>query len=390
MEARSSAFFGTVPVTVPRSPPRPRPAWAPPGGGYEVELRGAQEIGADIEAWHDLAGRAMEPALFAHPDVLLPALQHLPDGRQASLLLVWRQAPRRVLQGLFPVLMPRLPLAPGEVRLWRPAAFPVAAALLDRGRPEAVLGAALSFCAARGSRCASLVLSACTDDGSLGASLAAAAAASRRRIERLPLAHPLAAATASAPHAESLMPRDRQLRIVRARTPAQVRDAVENFLVLDAAGAKARGVAALIQDPGTASFIRTMTRQLARHGRCRVDMLRRGGDPVAAGIVLESADALWLWHAAAAPGGTSHFDHLAAAAAVRAGRAGKRLIVSDGITVSPEAAATLGLKPLGLADLLVSTRPGRSPGAAAIRLKTRIDRRLRQVAAAGLHRLARA
>ncbi|HEX8168610.1 MAG TPA: GNAT family N-acetyltransferase [Beijerinckiaceae bacterium] len=389
MEARSSAFLGIDPVSIPAPPSRPRPAWMAPGGGYEVELRAVQDVGADIEAWQDLAGRAMEPGLFAHPAVLLPALQHLPDGRQATLLLVWQQAPRRVLRGLFPVLMPRLPLAPGEVRLWRPAAFPVAAALLDRERSEAVLGAALSFCDARGPRCASLVLTAVLADGPLARSCAAAAAASRRRIEPLPL--PYALAAASLPSPEGFVPRrDRQLRIGQARSPAQVRDAVETFLVVDAAAAKARGAAALIQDPGMASFVRTMTRELARRGRCRVDVLRQGGDPVAAAIVIEDADALWLWRAAAVPGGASHADRLVVASAARARRSAKRLIVTDAAGLSSEAAGALGLKPLGLADLLVSTRPGHSPGAAAIRLKVRVDRGLRRIAAAGLQRLARA
>ena len=389
MESRSSALFGALPVSRLSLPPRPRPAWASPGGRYEIELRGPQEIGVDVEAWHDLAGRAVEPALFAHPDVLLPAFQHLPDGRQVALLLVWEPDPNRVLRGLLPVLMPRIPLAPGEVRLWRPTVFSVAAALFDRERPEGVLAAALSFCAARGVRCSSFAVTALPADGLLAASFAAAAAASRRRLERLPQGHALATVMAPAPQAEPFsLSHGPRLRMAAARTPAEVRDAVESFLVIDAAGAKARGGKALIQDPGLASFVRTMTRQLARRGRCRVDVLRHGREPVAAGIVLEDADSLWLWRAAASDG--PHVDRLAAAAAARAHRSGKRLIVPEEVPVPPQVAAALGLAPVALADLLVSIRPGRSTGAAAVRLKALIDRRLRQAAAAGLQRLARA
>src|SRR5215212_11980060 len=129
---RSAPFFGTGPVSPRPAPRRLRPAWTQPGGVYEVELRTAHEIGADLAAWRALAERSVEPALFADPDVLLPALQHLPDGRQISLILVWQPAaPARLLRGLFPVAMQRIPLAPGEVRLWQPAGFPVSAALLD-------------------------------------------------------------------------------------------------------------------------------------------------------------------------------------------------------------------------------------------------------------------
>ena len=106
--------------------------------------------------------------------------------------------------------------------------------------------------------------------------------------------------------------------------------------------------------------------------------------------MLESAEALWLWRAAGAPGLGRGADRIVAAAAARARRAGKRLMLCDGAPVSTEAAAALALKPLALVDLLVSTRPGHSPGAAAIRLKTRIERRMRQAAAAGRDRLARA
>ncbi|MFL5166111.1 MAG: hypothetical protein ACJ8D8_07875, partial [Microvirga sp.] len=98
----------------------------------------------------------------------------------------------------------------------------------------------------------------------------------------------------------------------------------------------------------------------------------------------------WLWRAAGAPGSGRGADRIVSAAAARARRAGKRLMLCDGTPVSAEAAAALALKPLALVDLLVSTRPGHSAGAAAIRLKTRIERRMRQAAAAGRDRLARA
>ena len=247
MEARSAPFFGTGPVSPRPAPRRLRPAWTRPGGGYEVELRTAQEIGADLAAWRALADRSVEPALFADPDVLLPALQHLPDGRQVSLILVWQPAaPARVLRGPFPVAMPRIPLAPGEVRLWRPAGFPVCAALLDSERPAAVLAAVLSFCAARGQRCAGLAATALPAEGPLAESLRTVAAASRRRLERLSPRHDVATATAFV--TDEWPSRDPQLRLAQARTPGQVRDAVETFLVLDAAAAKERRTAGA--DPG--------------------------------------------------------------------------------------------------------------------------------------------
>ncbi|HKG85806.1 MAG TPA: hypothetical protein VKB16_22050, partial [Beijerinckiaceae bacterium] len=71
----------------------------------------------------------------------------------------------------------------------RPTGFPVCAALLDSERPAAVLAAVLSFCAARGQRCAGLAATALAAEGPLAESLRTAAAASRRRLERLSPRH---------------------------------------------------------------------------------------------------------------------------------------------------------------------------------------------------------
>ena len=222
-------------------------------------MRAPGEIAADLDAWQALAARALEPAPFAEPEMLLPALQHLSEGRQAALLLVWQQAGRaRLLRGLFPVVMPRLPIAPGEVRLWRPPGFPLAPALLDRDQPGPVLEAVFAFCAARGARCSSFVFSGVATRGALAATVKGG----RRRSELLALPVLWAASVAPAAQAApAACPRSAE-KIVRARSPAQIRDAVESFLVLEAREAKARGAMALIEDAGAASFIRTMTRQL--------------------------------------------------------------------------------------------------------------------------------
>ena len=72
-----------------------------------------------------------------------------------------------------------------------------------------------------------------------------------------------------------------------------MRDAIEEFLVLEALG----GRAALVQDVGTATFVRTITRELARSRRCRVDVMRVGGRPAAAAVTLKGATTAWLWRA---------------------------------------------------------------------------------------------
>lgn len=376
MEARSIApsppFFGIVSGAPFRPPSRPRPVWST-DGHHEVELRSAAEAAAEIAAWRSLAGRALEPSAFAWPELLLPALQHLPDGRQASLILVWhRTAGVRVLRGLFPVTLPRLSLMPSEVRLWRPQLFPVAGAMVDREHAEAVLAAVLSFCTGRGPCGASFALSPVPAEGGLGY---AARRADRRASRETLLA-------TSGRETAPLAPEARPAPIVRARTPAQIRDAVESFLILDAAGAKARRRAALIQDCGAASFLRTATRQLARQRRCRVELLRHDDAAVAATIMLETAEASWLWQSATPHGGALP-DALVLSAAASARRRGKRLIACAA-AVSTKMAAVLGLEPFPLCDLVLQPGTGLSPGAAITRMRSRIDQGLRAMARGGM------
>ena len=249
--------------------------------------------------------------------------------------------------------------------------------------PRPRSAAVFAFCAARGARCSSFVFSGVATRGALAATVKGG----RRRSELLALPVLWAASVAPAAQAApAACPRSAE-KIVRARSPAQIRDAVESFLVLEAREAKARGAMALIEDAGAASFIRTMTRQLARRGQCRVETLRRDGGTSAATVLLDGPDALWLWRGA---GRDDALGLLAEAAAAEAMRAGKRLILSPDVHFTRATAEALALEPLAVADLLVSTRTGLSPSAAVTRLKTRIDRRLRAVASGGLQRLMRA
>lgn len=75
-----------------------------------------------------------------------------------------------------------------------------------------------------------------------------------------------------------------------ARTPDQVRVALESFLKLEASGWKGRRGTALNQNAGDAAFIRRATMALAKTGQCEIVNLRAGDTPIAAGIVLRHQD----------------------------------------------------------------------------------------------------
>jgi hypothetical protein len=255
--------------------------------------------------------------------------------------------------------------------------------LVDKDSAEAVLEAALAELAGRGAA-AGLLLPQVPLQGPFAAALRAVARRTQRPLDVLrPDERP-----AAVDRAEPPVEPDRQwrrlrafgeARIERAREPRPVRDAVEEFLAVEAS---ARGNAALIQDVGTASFVRTMTRELARSRRCRVDVMRVGGKPVAAAIVLKSAHSAWLWRAACdrrfAPYAP---DALLALELARTRRNQTSLEIGDacGLWDDPMLDSLWRERTIR-GDLLVAIRPGRSPAALPPPTRHRMVRTLRFIA----------
>lgn len=396
------SFDGLVPGSGRSAAPRPRqrlPLMIMAGEAYSVEFRGPGEMQDALEPWRALAARALEPALFADPDLILPALQHLTGGRHVSLMLVWRQtATARILRGIFPLALPRLSLGSKEARLWQPGPETAGAPLIDREDPEATIEAALRGVSARGGRYAGLTWPLLIDDGPIARALAATAARSARRLDRFAATRSVwiwAPETPDGGHGHVRTPSrtgaeaGRRVTLERARTAREVRDAIETFFVLDAVAAKAARRAPLVQDPGVASFVRTATRQFARTGRCRVDTLRIEGAAAAAAITFEKPDTVWLWATASLPEADAQRHTLLRTIAARARRGRKTLYILDEALVTEGFAAELGLRRVALADSFVSTRPGASAGTAAVHFKQYFDRGLRHMAHEGLRRLQR-
>jgi CelD/BcsL family acetyltransferase involved in cellulose biosynthesis len=75
-----------------------------------------------------------------------------------------------------------------------------------------------------------------------------------------------------------------------ARTPAEVKTAIEIFLALEASGWKGTRGTALLQHDGDAKFVRRATMALAETRQCEVVSLYAGETPVAAAIVLRHQD----------------------------------------------------------------------------------------------------
>jgi CelD/BcsL family acetyltransferase involved in cellulose biosynthesis len=323
MDPRSNDPTGPA---LPEEPSRAAQARAA-RGGYAVEIRTAAEMESEIEAWRELGRRAVEANVFAEPEITLAAMQHRPEGRNVVLLLVWEggrsTAAGGILRAVFPCLMPRLTVA-RQIVVWNAAPDCSGVPLVDRAAPADTIEAALAYLASKHARFAGLSFSHVPTDGTFAAALRSVAARTKRAIE--PSATWRRHVLIKAPGMDDLGEGSRrrivddlregrqklselgEVEIDRARSGRFVRDAVEEFLLLDALGAAKDRRPALVQGTGMASFIRIATRQLAQLARCRVDVLRVGGRAVAAAIIIESETQAWLWKIASDPS----FAHLSA------------------------------------------------------------------------------
>lgn len=368
--------------------------------GYAVEIRNAAEMQAEIDAWRDLARRAVEPNVFAEPDFVLAGMQHLADGRGVALLLVWQGAAGTanggVLRGVIPLAMPRLPVG-RQIRVWSPSGASVGIPLIDGKAAADVLEAALAFLASRHPRFAGLMISQVPADGAFAAALKSVAARTSRVVrataqrKRRVLVNPRnddgVIETTRRRIADALQQRRDEIAALgdvnldHARTSRWVRDAVEELLVLDATRAKAKGTEALLQVPGMASFVRVVTRQLASAGRCRVDVLRLDGRAVAAAIVLESEHYAWLWQLAADPSVGEPATGMLLALDVsrtQVDRAG--LVRTDACDGCSNPVIDAMWQERVSADCLIGIKPQSLPASLAAGIRERLQRRLRSFA----------
>ncbi|MFC7396179.1 GNAT family N-acetyltransferase [Chelatococcus sp. GCM10030263] len=290
----------------------PSPAALPlADGAFTVEQRPLRAMAELEAAWTDLASRVLEPNPFYEYAFAAGGGQHLPEGRHVTAVLVWTgNGVTRRLVGFFPVLLPRHSWLAAPARLWRPSLVPLGVPLVDREQAAGVVGAFLDHLTRRGTRAAGVLFPVVAEEDAFAATLTEVARARQfamrhfARHKRAVLRASADAGFISLRSARKVKELRRQLRrlgeigqvsFTHARQPQAVREAVEYFLALEASGWKAAAGTALLQQPGAAAFVRTMTRRLAREGRCEVHLLRLDERPIAAGIVLRSGSKAFFW-----------------------------------------------------------------------------------------------
>ncbi|MCC6779976.1 MAG: GNAT family N-acetyltransferase [Hyphomicrobiales bacterium] len=278
----------------------------------QVEWRPLSELGPFVPQWRELAGRALAPNVFYEPAFALAAAPAL--GGDAGALLVWSRADAGRLIGLFPTYIDRrrYGIAPSILVGWTHPYAPLGAPLVDGAWGEAAFGAWLDHIAATPELPSCVLLPYFPLDGALARALDAALA--RRGGRALDLAHHARALLAPAEdrgdyltHAVGSKKRKelrRQhnrlaelgvLTTTIARDPCTIARALEDFLMLEAAGWKGRSGTAARGNTAIATFMANAVIALAAEGKAEIAVLRIDAQPIAGLVTLKSAHDAWCW-----------------------------------------------------------------------------------------------
>lgn len=278
--------------------PAPRSPSQAPLVVETVSLSSCTEIRA---AWTDLASRSAEPNPFFEPDFALAAAQHLVAFRDVEVLLAWQGAggvSNRRLVGLLPYSPRNRLFGVPEIATLRDPRILCGAPLIDAVLARPVAAALLDRTIALGRR--QFVLPRLDAESPLLAPLRYAAGSlgwtATVKIAEEPFSSAIEGAAGT--DIESLrqaLAREGVLALKEPGSRAELRDAVELLLALDASGARAQAGKAMLQDTREAGFLRAMTRALARTRQCGVSLLMLDERPIAAALVLGRSRRGWLY-----------------------------------------------------------------------------------------------
>jgi CelD/BcsL family acetyltransferase involved in cellulose biosynthesis len=367
-----------------------------------VEVRPLTELDDIRDAWTGLAERALERNIFAEPIFALTAAQHLTEARNAVAVLVWERGNGpAALVGLFPVQWPRMPFLPNAVRTWRSSFAALGVPLVDRSCAERVVEAYVTFLGGRGARCAATMFAMVPECGPFAQVVEKVA--NRRGLSLIRLGAHVRAVLPSGTGELLASPKKlkelkRQLRRLgelgavhfeRHREPCAVRSALETFLAIEASGWKSDRGTALVQDTGAATFVRTMVRELAREGRCRIDILKAGATAIAAGIVIESGDRAYFWKVAYDQAYARYSPGVQLTLALTYRQLERKSIaVTDSCAIADHPMIDhLWPGRISIVDLVVSSRPAPWRAAAIVMAHELAHRGARAMAKAAYHRL---
>lgn len=265
-----------------------------------------------------LSARTVEPNVFFNPRFLAPAMPRLED-REVRLAVIRdgdEQSGRLRLLLPFSVERPGIPLGVPIMRTWSSPFGPLGMPLIDRDDPEGVLEDFFTILARPHLKLPSVfVLPDMRLDGAAARLLRSVA-----ETGGLPL---VTTSQVARPFLQSHLDGDAYLRqalkphhlrnLARlkrrlgekgvlthemARTPSEIRQAVEAFLTLEASGWKGRARSAMVNDRLRAAFAREAIHGLAERDLCRVHQLKLDDKVIASLVVFVEAGIAYTWKTA--------------------------------------------------------------------------------------------
>lgn len=265
-----------------------------------------------------LSARAIEPNIFFNPRFLAPAMPRL-DDREVRLAVIRDGNEHRSRLRLlvpFSVEKPPIPVGVPVMRTWSNPFGPLGTPLLDRDDPVGVVEDFLAMLSRPHLKLPKvLMLPEMRLDGPVASVLKTVAETSGLplltvgRTERPFLESKLDGKaylkeTLSPHHAGEFRRQKRRLaeegELVHhvARSPDEIRPAIETFLALEAAGWKGRKRTAMAADRYRAAFAREAVHGLAERDMCRIHSLTLDGKPIASLIVFIEAGVAYTWKTA--------------------------------------------------------------------------------------------
>ncbi|MBI1868186.1 MAG: GNAT family N-acetyltransferase [Methylocystis sp.] len=377
--------------------------------GFEIEAFALEQAAEHQAEWADLISRALESNAFYEPAFALSAARHFPAKSRPLFVTVWREASDqggRRLVGLCPIVVSNPLLGAGLARVWLHKQAALATPLLDQADASLAVEALFAWFA-RSLPAAAIVFPKIPKRGPTFAALVAGARAAGLQwrtfdeYDRAVLrsggdADELCVRGDSREALKELRRRRRRLNDlgpvehVLLSGPEEVRGATEDFLAMEAAGWKGSRNAFLTQ-PYLTTFARSVTRLLAREGKCRIHALVAGGRPIAMGIVIESRGRAYFWKIAyderfrsQAPG-----IHLAYEL-TKTEMARGDLDMTDSCAIANHPMIDrLWPDRFMICDLVIQSRRGRDEAFAAVCSGEAMRRRIRLIAKTAVNRLLR-
>lgn len=271
-----------------------------------------------VEELDFLCARTIEPNVFFNPRFLAPAMPRLEDREIRLAVIRDGNEFKSRLRLLVPysIERPAIPLGVSIMRTWASPFGPLGTPLVDRDDPAGVIEDFFEMLARPHLKLPRvLVLPEVRMDGAVAATLRSVAeqrslplvvtgSVERPFIDSKLDGEAYLRQSLSAHHYREFRRLKRRLgdqgalehRV--ARTPDEIRIAIETFLALEASGWKGRERSAMAIDRFRAAFAREAVYRLAEHDLCRIHSLTLDGRVIASLIVFVEQGVAYTWKTA--------------------------------------------------------------------------------------------